>query len=110
MITEESRGNKKYGFCVGVICCSFWLKAAGKEVCLYGEEAENGNTIFRLKLSFSSEQADRADMFLRTLADTQTMPRMMAELAEEYFSAAGDEKMNYRVYSSRNSSPSYFLE
>ena len=101
--------SKGYGaelvFHTGAFSCTYRILKHAGEILLEGEEAENGKTTFRLVLAFSSEEVKAVERFARDLAATQTMPRMMGELAEEYLFVS-----DYRANSSRNSSPSYFLE
>lgn len=85
MEKKKSPRRIEYAFRTGVSFCTYGLTREKNEILLEGKEAENGKTTFRLTLNFSSEEAKAVERFARTLADTQTMPRMMAELAEEYF-------------------------
>lgn len=73
-------------FCADTLVCSFRLARKNGSVLLYGEETENGKTIFRLVLSFSLQQEREVKRFAHILSDSRTFPRMMAELAEDHFS------------------------
>ena len=77
--------NEQFVFRRDTVVCSFCLETKENEVLLNGEEAENGKTTFRLVLTFSRELAKEAKQFARILCETETHPRVMAELAEEYF-------------------------
>lgn len=83
MITKNF--DKEFVFHADTLRCSFRLQAGEGRVLLYGKEAENGKTTFRLMLSFSREQVMELEEFVQILLETKTYPRMMAELAEEYF-------------------------
>ncbi|MBR7165722.1 MAG: hypothetical protein IKD18_05520 [Clostridia bacterium] len=80
----EQSTEGAFSFRVGEISCLLQVIPSGREVLLHGNEAENGKTTFHLVLSFPSEQANAVDEFARNLAQTKTLPRMMAELAEDY--------------------------
>ena len=82
-MTEEI--NECFVFRRDSLVCSFRMATEQREVLVYGEEAENGKTVFRCVLSFSRELAKEAKQFARILCESETFPRMMEELAEEYF-------------------------
>ena len=84
MEKKYSQRGKEFVFRMGATFCSYRITKEEKRVLLEGREAENGKTTFRLVLDFSSEEDKAVEHFAHTLAHTQTMPRMMAELAEEY--------------------------
>lgn len=77
---------ERFVFYADTLACTFCLAREKGCVLLYGEEAENGKTVFSLMLSFSLRQERKVKSFVRTLVDSETFPRMMAELAEDYFS------------------------
>lgn len=71
-----------------MLLCVFRIVKQGEELLLIGEEKENGVITFRTELSFSLFQKHTVESFAASLADSRTFPRMMIELAEEYFSSA----------------------
>ena len=55
------------------------------EVWISGEEIFQEKTIFQTSISFSSDEKERCFDFCRILVESRTFPRMMEELAEEFF-------------------------
>ena len=80
--------GKSYRFFVGTLFCVFWTEERAGEMLLWGEETERGVVLYRDNLSFSHLDAHRVEKFAQILAESKTFPRMMKELAEEYFSSA----------------------
>jgi len=80
--------RKKYGFQEGAHSCTYRIEAGEREILLQGEERNGGVLLSFEKLSFSPSEARIAESFVRDLAESRTYPRMMKELAEEYFSSA----------------------
>ncbi len=80
-----------YQFRDGSRSCAFRIEEGDEGVTLIGEEWDGGAAIFCSTLSFSPYERNRAESFVRILAESKTHPRMMIELAEEYFSSASFE-------------------
>ncbi len=85
MESVEGQNNKRYAFYAGSLFCVYELVERGNEVILFGMESEQGTRERSDMLSFSNSQKKRAEAFMRILAQSRTLPRMMTELAEEYF-------------------------
>lgn len=83
-----TRFDNEYAFCAGSVQCVYKVERRGEEVHLSGLETEGDALLFRRSLRFSRDQEKQVCEFARILAESQTFPRMMIELAEEYFSSA----------------------
>ena len=83
-----TRFDNEYAFCAGSVHCVYKVERRGEEVHLSGLETEGDALLSRYSLSFSRDQEKQVCEFARILAESQTLPRMMIELAEEYFSSA----------------------
>ena len=66
--------------------CVYYFWEKGEKVYLRGEERKNGVCEFSQTLDLSKEERDRALLFFRYLSESRTFPRIMASLAEEFFS------------------------
>ncbi len=64
---------------------SYQITTGRKEVILRGEEIEKGEKVYSKALSFSVAEEEKAKEFYRLLLESRTFPRMMEELAEEFF-------------------------
>ena len=81
----EQNGGTEYVFVQG--SCAYWIEVRRKEVLLYGGERKQGKEAVYSCVSFSEKQLCAVKAFAKELADTETHPCMMMELAEEYFSS-----------------------
>ncbi len=71
---------------------AYHVECSGEYVLLHGLETENEVLLFKACISFSREQEMQVRIFARNLAESETVPRMMIELAEEYFSSASFDR------------------
>ncbi len=85
-ITKEF--DNGYAFCAGSLFCVYQVEKTADKVILFGKETQGDTLVFRERIFFSLEQEMPVRRFARALAESQTFPRMMIELAEEYFSSA----------------------
>lgn len=68
--------------------CVYVVEKTGECVVLSGKEAEGNHLVFVDRVAFPLELEAQVRNFARALSESQTLPRMMIELAEEYFSSA----------------------
>lgn len=87
MQRNARRFDKGLAFCTDSVCCTYVVERVGEEVILRGFETEGDAAVYSNRLSFSQEQERQVRNFVRDLAESKTLPRMMVELAEEYFSS-----------------------
>ena len=80
--------DNRYAFRAGSVCCVYNVERSGEEVLLQGFETEGCTLLFSHCISFLSQQEMQVRRFAQILVESQTLPRMMIELAEEYFSSA----------------------
>lgn len=82
------RFDNGYAFYTGSFCCVYNVEKTVEGVILWGRETEGDTLVFSAHIFFSLEQEVQIRIFARSLAESKTLPRMMIELAEEYFSSA----------------------
>ena len=77
-----------YVFYADPFRCVYTVTRTAEGVMLTGKESEGEAIAYVAHLRFSEEQEPQVQSFVRFLTESKTFPRMMIELAEEYFSSA----------------------
>lgn len=72
-------------FYTGSVICTYRAVLKGDAVYLEGEERLNSRVIYYNTLTFPAIMIFQVRYFAAILAENHTLPRMMRELAEEYF-------------------------
>ena len=84
MKSSEIQNGRSFSFCISSRSFSYSVVTKGDEVLLCGQEAERGKATFSFVLSYAKSQRAAVEQFAENLAESETVPQMMRELAEEY--------------------------
>ena len=88
MLQIAKEFDQNYAFYADTCQCVYTVTRTEDSVALSGKESVGETITFGVKILFSAEQELQVQNFARFLAESKTFPRMMIELAEEYFSSA----------------------
>ena len=80
-----------YVFYADPFRCVYTVTRTAEGVMLSGKEFEDEIIAFSAQILFSDSQELQVQNFARFLTESKSFPRMMIELAEEYFSSASSD-------------------
>ncbi len=82
---DDIRGGAFHRFQCGSLVCTYRVMLQGDAVYLEGEERMKNHVLYYNSLAFPAIVVFQVRHFVSLLAENRTLPRMMKELAQEYF-------------------------